>query len=61
MASDVGVPIKDFVDSVVASYKKGFDDALECLKGAQATIDIEKMKEAVFEDLKTRGKIKAEW
>lgn len=61
MKTDLGVPIKEFTESIIASYQKGFNDAIECLKGAQTTIDVVKMKEAIIEEMKKQGKIKTDW
>jgi hypothetical protein len=59
--NDLGVPIEDFINSVVTSYKKGFEDAVEQLTLVKESMDIEKMKETFREDLKKNGRIKAEW
>lgn len=61
MADTVGVSIEEFTTSVVESYKKGFSDAIACLKAAEATIDPEKMKKTVLDILEKQGKVKASW
>jgi hypothetical protein len=61
MIDKLGVPIREFIDATVASYQKGFEDAIECLKAAQNSIDVKKMKESITEEMKKQGKIKAEW
>lgn len=61
MADSLGVSIGEFTQAVVDSYKKGFNDAIECLKLAQSTIEPEKMKKDITEKLIQQNKIKAEW
>ena len=61
MKTDLGVPVKEFTESVIAAYQKGFDDAIEYLKHCQTTLDVEKLKEAIVDKLKNQGKIKTEW
>lgn len=61
MSGELGVPVKDVIAAVINSYKKGFEDAIECLKLSSEKIDIEKMKQMMLEDMQKNGKIKAEW
>ena len=58
----IGVPINDFIESAIASYLQGFDNAIECLKAAKDSIDIKKMKETMLEQLRKRSDSdKSEW
>lgn len=61
MSGELGVPVKDVIVAVVSSYKKGFEDAIECLKLSSEKLDLEKMKQMMLEDMQKNGKIKAEW
>ena len=61
MPTEIGVPIEHFVQAVIDSYQKGFSDAIDCLKGAQTTINPEEMRKSITEEMKKQGKIKAEW
>ena len=59
--NDLGIPIEDFINSVIASYQKGFDDAIEYLNLVKESLDVNKMKETLRDELKKNGQIKAEW
>ncbi len=61
MTNQVGVSLEDFTTSIIESYKKGFNDAIECLKVAQNTINPEEMKKSINEMLLQHGKLKTEW
>jgi len=61
MSNGTGVSLEDFTQAVIESYKKGFDDAIECLKTAQTTIKPEEMKKSIKEMLSQQGKLKTEW
>lgn len=61
MADNIGVSIEEFTQAVVDSYKKGFADAIECLKVAATTINTDEMKISIKDILQKQGKVKAEW
>ncbi len=59
--NNLGISIDEFVTAVVDSYKKGFSDAIECLRVAETTIDEKTMRESILEILQEKNKIKAKW
>lgn len=61
MSNGTGVSLDDFTQAVIESYKKGFNDAVECLKVAQTTINPEEMEKTIKEMLSQQGKLKTEW
>lgn len=59
--SNLGIPIEHFVDSVVASYLRGFEDAITYLTSAHKSFDIEQMKQKLMKDIKEKNDIDAKW
>jgi hypothetical protein len=61
MEQQPGIPIKEYVDSLIESYKKGFNDAVNVLSSTAETINLEEMKKNLEETIKKHGKIKDKW
>jgi ABC-type sugar transport system substrate-binding protein len=61
MAKELGVPLEEFTQAIIESYKKGFNDAIEVLKTSQTMINTEEMKKTITDILHKQGKIKTDW
>lgn len=56
-----GISIDDFVNSTIEAYKKGFNDAIQCLIASEKTINEEIMKQSILAILKNKKEIKTDW
>ena len=56
-----GIPLADFIEASVTAYKKGFNDAIQCLMAAEKTINEEAMRTSIKEILEKQGVTKNDW
>jgi hypothetical protein len=61
MDKNVGIPVEEFVKSVVEAYLRGYDDAIKYLTVGKKQFNSDQLKSQLIETLKQQGKIKAEW